>query len=761
MSPFLPLRPDQDLVPQLLAASRAGRSLTCAGADVNAADLRSACLAGEGLDPYGLRLDRARIVGPLDLRACEVAVPLAFTSCDFTEPIDVRGAHLHDLSITADPTLRPYVLPGMLATGCRIDRDLDVSGMVITGELAARPGGSTRASVWLIEAELGGSIVARGTHVLPSTGFAINADRVRVDGAILLPDGFRATGEVRFGAARVNGSLDLIGAQLTSGDGRALNLASASIGGSVFVLDSAKTKEPSRIRGRIDMNHTAIGGTFFMRNAQLTAPPSGVGAHPYNIATPMSRPLLFASQLSVRGAMRIEGDTVVRGGLLLTGARLEGGLRVEGSVWNPGDIAVDLAQAGIGGIEAADVSIEGTVKLDNAQVDGPVRFDGASFTTPRQRRCISAVGIRIQGDLRLAGVNAVGGGLNFRGASVGGVVDAADAYISNPGDKTLSLHMAEVSGNVRICGKFRSIGLVVLNRAVVGGRLRADGAVLEWRPAGLEPPGEPNPRGVALEALAADVRSGLLLGWTIKAGGIDLTDATTTALADRPESDWPVTSYLGGFRYDRFAPVDWESGRAVWDADERIAWLARMRPFDPRAWQHLATVLRTAGDRDGADAVEIAALRQARAGRPRRARAIDRLQDTTVRYGFRPQRAIYLLILLIAAVTLSLYLPAVRDQLRATDDNAVVFSPDGARPLPGEAPRPGTCGDGKVRCLSPLFYAIDTVVPLIDLHQRSTWYPVGEGHGPWLEWWLNLCTILGWVTSTVFAFSFTRLGSRT
>jgi hypothetical protein len=53
---------------------------------------------------------------------------------------------------------------------------------------------------------------------------------------------------------------------------------------------------------------------------------------------------------------------------------------------------------------------------------------------------------------------------------------------------------------------------------------------------------------------------------------------------------------------------------------------------------------------------------------------------------------------------------------------------------------------------------VDTVVPLIDLHQRSTWYPAGGRHGVPLEWLLNLCTILGWVASTVFAVSFTRLG---
>ncbi|MFD0523683.1 hypothetical protein [Paractinoplanes durhamensis] len=131
------------------------------------------------------------------------------------------------------------------------------------------------------------------------------------------------------------------------------------------------------------------------------------------------------------------------------------------------------------------------------------------------------------------------------------------------------------------------------------------------------------------------------------------------------------------------------------------------------------------------------------------------LQDVTVRYGFRPQRALYLLLALLAAVTVALSLPVVQEQMRATDQNAQVFSPAGAV---GSVRSDHPCGDGKVRCLNPFFFAVDTVVPLIDLHQRSTWYPVSERHGPLLAWLLNLCTMLGWVASTVFALSFTRLG---
>ena len=72
------------------------------------------------------------------------------------------------------------------------------------------------------------------------------------------------------------------------------------------------------------------------------------------------------------------------------------------------------------------------------------------------------------------------------------------------------------------------------------------------------------------------------------------------------------------------------------------------------------------------------------------------------------------------------------------------------------------CGDGEVRCFSPVLYAIDTVVPLISLDQRSTWYP--DPHvlvGRLMLWWLNLATLLGWVLSSIFVLSLTRLSRST
>ncbi|GIE29440.1 hypothetical protein Ait01nite_024850 [Actinoplanes italicus] len=106
-SGWVPWRPDEDFVPQLLAASRARRGLDCAGAAVDAADLRAACLAADEADPFGLRLAGARVTGALDPRTCAVPAPLQFPS---------RPSHL---ILTGVLRLRPGRGRGSSAAGRR------------------------------------------------------------------------------------------------------------------------------------------------------------------------------------------------------------------------------------------------------------------------------------------------------------------------------------------------------------------------------------------------------------------------------------------------------------------------------------------------------------------------------------------------------------------------------------------------------------------------------------------------------------------
>ena len=140
-------------------------------------------------------------------------------------------------------------------------------------------------------------------------------------------------------------------------------------------------------------------------------------------------------------------------------------------------------------------------------------------------------------------------------------------------------------------------------------------------------------------------------------------------------------------------------------------------------------------------------------------RALDAIY-ATIGYGYRPARVLWVLAGLLVLVTASLGLIATQATLRATNGTGQVFtttgpmatsSNTGAENRRGrDSPRPDVCGNGAVRCFSPVLYAIDTVIPLISLDQRSTWYP--DPHVPGGElvlWWLNLATMLGWLLSSI------------
>lgn len=155
-------------------------------------------------------------------------------------------------------------------------------------------------------------------------------------------------------------------------------------------------------------------------------------------------------------------------------------------------------------------------------------------------------------------------------------------------------------------------------------------------------------------------------------------------------------------------------------------------------------------------------------------RILDIGYDLTVGYGYRPGRVLWLLAVLLILVTGSLQSPGARVAMRATTAAGVVFTTQGplrspARPVPaGTAPVPaGTasdpvpgnaCGDGQVRCFNPVRYAIDTVVPLISLDQRSTWYPGARTRdGTLMEWWLNAAALLGWLLTSIFVLALASL----
>ena len=729
---------------------------------VQAALLRRCCHElKDQVDPRGLRLRNAVVTGHLDLAGLSVPFPLRFDGCEFDSAPVVEGADLFELALTGCSRL-----PGLLGNGLRLRRDLDLSGSQVAGAHRTSASTSKTAAVWLCESEIGGRLLCVGTTVDGLGGRSIQADRIRVGGGIRLIHQFRASGEVRLMGARLGGSIDLIGAHLESRQGPALNTEDATVEGSVFLMDDATGRRPL-IRGRLDMTSTRITGQFLIRKATIEVQADRPAGSVYETALVQDL-AISAPRLSVGAELVLAGESEVTGGIDMSMADVSRFLIGAGCALRaPGRTALDLTNAEIRAFLRLDkdASIEGALRLAGAVSHGTLALHG-QLSKPEGETLVSASAMTVEGNVYLDDLRAEGGSVAFTGARMAGLT-ARRTRLDNAGGYTLWFSQAIVNGSVLLTDGFASTGLVALNQAAIEGRLHVTGATFDCpRPSAV------NGAGHAIEAIAATVHGNVDLGWAAVSPSVDFTDLTTSSLADDPAT-WPERFTIAGMTYDRLERPQGAPPGTAWDQAARTRWLGRQAAFDSGPYEQAAKVFRQHGYGREAERILMARSKHARRVRRPTARWPERAGNAVyavIGYGYRPERVLWMLAGLLIVTAATLTLPAAQATLRANNGNGQVYTTAG--PLPaaagqqgaqaGGSPAPDVCGGGQVRCFSPVLYAIDTVVPLISLEQRSTWYP--DPHvsgGEIMLWWLNIATLLGWVLSSIFVVSLTRFSRST
>jgi cytoskeletal protein CcmA (bactofilin family) len=740
------------------------------------------------VDPFGVRLSGFEIVGELAAEATDVVFPVGFERCSFSHPLQLSGSSLHSLALVGCD------LPALVGNGLRLRRDLILSGSRISGEVATSASISYPGAVWLCEAEIGGRLVAAGTMIAPPTGRALHADGVRVRGAVRLIQDFAATGEVRLLSSRL-GSLDISGARFDGRDGWALNLTETQLEGNLLLLRDT-TGQATRLTGWLDLEDAHVGGQLIVVDASFAVPQRISGSFASHLED-RGHLCVVAPRLAVDGAVVLSGQTRLDGGADLSLSRMSS-LRVASTVRlsAAGSEALDLSRATIHGGVRFDrgLQVEGTVAMAGARLGGDLAMAGVSLSRPQRQSALRASGIVVDGHVDLSGARVEGGSVRLTDATIAGSVDLMGATLHHPTvtpeetseGQTLNLRSARVKGSVRLGGGFRSTGQVILTRAEVEGWLEcSDGTFLG------PGPNRDNPDDDALTAISARVVRGLYLDWRQCSPSADLTSLETTLVSDDP-ANAPARLVLSGFSYDRFTRPRHRADLDPWDPLTRCAWLARQPVFDEGAYEQAARVFARHGRLPAAETILMTQRDVARdlliVARPWIARGTPRWWRQRVRYvttwwfgrlfgyGFRPLRAVAGMLGLLAAVVLALQVPAVAGVLRAADSRGNVYAPDGrvvtvaasdaavpADPvvLAGRRLSPDPCGGGQVRCFDPVLFAVDTVVPLVALDQRATWYPDPQAPWGWLIGEaLAVATILGWVLSTTLVLSLARL-SRT
>ncbi|MBT2206648.1 MULTISPECIES: hypothetical protein [Actinomadura] len=239
-----------------------------------------------------VRLSGARVTGSLNLGHAEVHVPLALTGCAFDE-----APHLYWASMNSVHLMRCR-LPGLIASGTRVDGHLWLEGSRISGGL------------WLDGANITGILNMSGVHLSNPGGDALLADRLTVEANVYCDQGFVANGEVRLPGARVGGQLIFREARLHNPSGSALYASRLDVAANVFCDGGFSAEGEVRLRG------ARVGGYLSFVGAHLTHP---------------DRTALNADDLAVETDVYCSDGFTAIGAVSFAGARVAGQLSLRGA----------------------------------------------------------------------------------------------------------------------------------------------------------------------------------------------------------------------------------------------------------------------------------------------------------------------------------------------------------------------------------------------------------------------------------------------
>jgi hypothetical protein len=275
-----------------------------------------------------------------------------------------------------------------------------------------------------------------------------------------------------------------------------------------------------------------------------------------------------------------------------------------------------------------------------------------------------------------------------------------------------------------------------------------------------------NPDAQALVVSGTRIAGTLVMHRGFRAEGLVMLRGTTAGTLRDDRASWPDLMDIDGFHYEKLTCPRTDRG---WRA--RRHWLRRQREPNAQGYVHLASVYRSTGDESDARRTLMgrhnALLRPPRHWREHlpsgwravATRAWRRVLRYTIGHGYAPGRSLLIAIPLVAALAVWLSDARAEDMLIATDETP-------ATSASGDEVSSSECTDA-YPCVQPVVYALDNVVPIVDLGQRTRWAPDQSRHGA--EWWdsgrwlaaaLWAAGALGWILATLVAASFTGVVRR-
>jgi hypothetical protein len=416
---------------------------------------------------------------------------------------------------------------------------------------------------------------------------------------------------------------------------------------------------------------------------------------------------LFADGILIDKSMLCKDGFTAKGGISLRGAHIGSALDFNGAkLINTGGIALNGYRLTVAKEMScgSGFTVDGETELSGAHIGGNLQLAGAKLAAP-DGYALNASLLTVDQDLNFGGNFTAEGQVCLSGAHVGGTVNVTDSTISC-GDAAALYAERLTVGHDMLCGEgFIARGEVKLSSASIGGWLEFGKAKLI------------NPDNCALTLWATSAND-LVLPEKRPDGTIDLTNSNVRALTDYSDG-WPSVIQLRGLVYDSLASEDI-------NPRERLSWLSLQPKFAPEAYDQLATVYRNAGELGAARMISIAKERRRR----KIYNPLSWLWWSTVGYGYRT----WLALVWLGALTL----------VGSLVFGGVLFRAPMV-PLSATPPR-----------FEPVVYALDLLLPVVGLGQKSAWQP----GAPALQDWAWALTCSGWVLSAAIVAGLTGILKR-
>jgi hypothetical protein len=617
---------------------------------------------------------------------------------------------------------------------------------------------------------LSGSTVIGNIEILNTTinakpkkdtdAYAIKADRIQHFGHFKISSKFYANGQLTFEGANISGDLDCRGIRISVHKSKsAIWARNITIGGNLN-LNKHDDINLLDITGRVILTGACVEGSLFIRNGTILS--DYAGKKPVEFAINLELAVI-KKNLSLGGDPKVGGDPklaselTLEGSVGLVGAKILGKARFAGlfikkqqnaalknMYFMADNIEVDgnLVFGGKDkedhfdfecGLKMRDSVVHGIVEIKNGEIrstDTAIDFSrskfsgtfdiGSEFSSVGE---IYLKGIDIAGDLRLQNCR-------LRKSLDKIKTPSKDAVYYRMTNATIGGHLHFLPGFKAEDGAFSLRGIKVMGN--VYGGLRNNGHTTGSSSQGKakdSPENSPYFHNLIFEYANID-GSFLWHDVDIPEGGtINLSNAKVGSLDDQAEG-WPdgVELILDGFEYGNIV------GGNYADSDKKIEWLRKQKKahlevdFRPQPWGQLAECLRAKGHVRSANKILIARERHRIKANAIKAKPIDKRYKlfksnfqliknklwSFTDYGYSPQKSLYgmLFMWVVGTITFSvghqfdLIVPA--DPRLYLDDRYV----ENEQWKIDEYPK-----------FQALVYSLDTLVPVLNLHQEENWHP--------------------------------------